>query len=265
VVFRRSRREEQQGYRLEPGYGTPGPDWDRYRDSGEPDELDEDDSGYEPQLADADVTGSGPWDGAEPYPRGNRVDFGSLLVPVRQGMEIRINLADAVTGVSVDIVSGDMLRGGSFLQLQAFAAPKRSGLWDEVRLEIIAEVAKAGGRSEEARGPYGPELRAVVAAGGASGQQFEQQRFIGVDGPRWFLRGVIRGLAASHPEQARPLEELFADVVVVRGDDPLPPRELLPLHLPEDARRALAEQLEEEAGPASGGPFSGGPGFAESR
>jgi hypothetical protein len=40
--------------------------------------------------------------------------------------------------------------GGSAVQLQAFAAPKTSGLWDEVRQEIAEEVAKSGGDSEQA-------------------------------------------------------------------------------------------------------------------
>jgi hypothetical protein len=106
----------------------------------------------------------------------------------------------------------------------------------------------------------------MVSAAEAGGRgQPEPQRFLGVDGPRWFLRGVIRGAAASRPEQAKPLEDLFANVVVVRGDHPVPPRELLPLQLPEDARQALAEQLEQQGGPAGPNPFGGGPGGSEPR
>jgi hypothetical protein len=210
VVFRRFRREEQQADWLGRSYGTgeENLDLDPYGGPDGPDEDDEGDSGYGPEQDGPEATGSGPWDGGEHYPRRNRVDFGSLLVPVRDGLEIRINLADAVTGVSVDVVNGDLLHGGSFLQLQAFAAPKSSGLWDEVRQEIADEVAKSGGQSEDVEGPYGTELRAMVSSAAAAGgrQQLEPQRFLGVDGPRWFLRGVIRGPAASRPEQARPLE-----------------------------------------------------------
>ena len=35
---------------------------------------------------------------------------------------------------------------------------------------------------------------------------------------------------------AEPLEQVFSDLVVVRGDEPLPPRELLPLRPPPNAR-----------------------------
>jgi hypothetical protein len=254
VVFRRFSQGEQQADWLGRSYGSGEEDPGRHGYSGEPesdDEVDEDEDDYGPEPE-----GPGPWDGAQRYPRGNRVDFGSLLVPQRDSLEIRINLTETVTGVSVDIVRQDMLHGGSYLQLQAFAAPKSSGLWEEVREEIAAEVAKSGGRSQEVPGPFGTELHAMVSTGAAGGrQQLEPHRFVGFDGPRWFLRGVIRGPAASRPELAEPLEEVFADVVVMRGDHPVPPRELLPLQLPEDTRRALAEQLGQEI-PASPAPGS---------
>ena len=266
-MFRRRRRDVEDAERLEPGYDTDD-DAEYDVDPAYDDDLDEpgeyqDDDGLEPEAPAAE--GAGPWDAAEPYPQRERVDFGSLLVPGGDEFEIRINMTDATTGVSIDILRGDPAHGGSSMQLQAFAAPKSSGLWDEVRQEIAEEVAKSGGRSEEAEGPFGTELDAMVGTSG-SRQHLEPSRFLGVDGPRWFLRGVISGPAASQPEQARPFEELFADVVVVRGEHPAPPRELLLLRLPEDAQRALAEQAgQEPASPAYPNPFERGPEITETR
>ena len=57
-------------------------------------------------------------------------------------------------------------------------------------------------------------------------------RFIGVDGPRWFLRGVVTGDGAVNAEAAAEIEDLFRSVVVVRGSTPMPPRDLIPLHMP---------------------------------
>ena len=57
-------------------------------------------------------------------------------------------------------------------------------------------------------------------------------RFIGADGPRWFLRGVITGKAAVEPAAAERLEQVFAQTVVVRGTEARPPRDLLALRLP---------------------------------
>ena len=95
-------------------------------------------------------------------------------------------------------------------------------------------------------------------------------RFLGVDGPRWFLRGVITGPAAERPEVAAPFEEIFAGLVVVRGDHPVPPRELLEITLPEEARKAMEEQMaaaeegdERFSQPIN--PFERGPEITETR
>ena len=69
-------------------------------------------------------------------------------------------------------------------------------------------------------------------------------RFVGVDGPRWFLRGLITGPAAAGPEAAGALEEAFRGIVVVRGNEPMPVREQLPLALPPQAAAQLARQQE---------------------
>lgn len=205
---------------------------------------------------------SGPWDGAEAFPERERMDFGSLLVPAVEGFDIQINVADE-QGMWIAVV-----RGESVLQLQAFAAPKTSGLWDEVRQEIAEEVAKSGGDSEEAAGPFGAELRARVNPGeeGRRSQQLQPLRFIGVDGPRWFLRGMITGPAARRSELAVPFEQIFADVVVVRGDHPAPPRDQLEIQLPEQARQALEEQMALEGqGQMLPNPFDRGPEITEIR
>ena len=52
--------------------------------------------------------------------------------------------------------------------------------------------------------------------------------------PRRSRRGVLGGEAAMERDSAE-LGELFRAVVVVRGESPLPPRELLALRLPKDA------------------------------
>jgi len=204
---------------------------------------------------------SGPWDGAADFPEGERVDFGSLLVPAREGFDIQVNMAEE-QGVWIAVVRGD-----SGLQLQAFAAPKTSGLWDEDRKEIAAEIVKAGGETQEAEGPYGTELRARLnpAAEGQRRQPLQPVRFLGVDGPRWFLRGVISGPAARRADLAEPFEEIFADVVVVRGDHPAPPRDLLEIQLPEQAREALEAQLAQDGAGGLPNPFERGPEITETR
>ena len=265
-MFRRRRRGEAD---------LPGSDSGTAQDDpelyGDPEELDEDvtnsgaDRAARPGAPAPRRRGGaeiGPWDAAGSFPPSERMDFGSLLVPAGKGLDIQVNMAED-TGVWIAVV-----RGESALQLQAFAAPKTSGLWDEVRQEIADEVAKSGGECEEAEGPFGIELHARVQTSGRVRRRTQQQpvRFMGVDGPRWFLRGVISGPAARRPELARPFEEVFADVVVVRGDHPAPPRDLLEIRLPEEAQAALDEQIAAEAdGQEPPDPFERGPEITETR
>lgn len=207
---------------------------------------------------------SGPWDVAEPHPDLQRVDLGSLQVPVLAGMDIQLVFAEQ-HGAWVTV-----RHELSELQLQAFAAPKRDSLWDDVRAEIAAEITTAGGASAERPGPFGTELIAhVPAEPGRPQSGLRAVRFTGVDGPRWFLRGLFTGTAAEDPAAAAPLETLMRDVVVVRGDHPMPPRDLLELRLPPEAAQALEEQARAQqennrfATPPN--PFERGPEFTETR
>jgi hypothetical protein len=191
----------------------------------------------ETAAAGAQVQAIGPWDVAEPHPELSRVDLGSLQVPVLEGTDIQLVFAEQ-HGAWVTV-----RHQLSELQLQAFAAPKRSGLWDEVRGEIATEIAGTGGQSAEREGPFGTELVAnVPAEQGQPASGVRPIRFVGVDGPRWFLRGLFAGAAAADPAAAAPLEAVFSQVVVVRGDHPMPPRDLLELKLPAEAAAALEEQ-----------------------
>jgi hypothetical protein len=202
----------------------------------------------------------GPWDSASDYPAGERIDFGSLLIPVRDGYDVQVFVSED-EGISIAVVSGD-----SGLQLQPFAAPRSSGLWHEVLPEIADEVAKAGGQSQERAGPFGAELFANVVPQGAGEHDVPPQplRFMGADGPRWFLRGLISGPAATDAEMARPFEDIFADVVVVRGEHAEPQRKPLEIRLPDEAREVLESQLAEQNGNQFD-PFERGPEITETR
>jgi hypothetical protein len=205
----------------------------------------------------------GPWDAEEPFPELDRVDLGSLRVPVGPEHEIQLVMAEQ-HGAWVTVRHRE-----SEVQIQAFAAARRSSLWDDIRVEIAAEVDSAGGRSHESTGPFGTELIAEVPAEpGQPASGMRMVRFVGVDGPRWFLRGLFTGPAAGGGEPAGLLEEVFSQVIVVRGEHPVPPREILELQLPPEARQALEEQAAAEQESRFRGdadPFERGPEFTETR
>jgi hypothetical protein len=132
-VFRR-RRSADAGQ----DWSNESEDTDR-RSGGELDDepFDDEPADRTPQAA------GGPWDAEESYPVQERVDLGSLLVPVGPEHEIQLVMAEQ-HGAWVTVRYAD-----SEVQIQAFAAARTGALWDDVRAEIATEVAEAGGRSEE--------------------------------------------------------------------------------------------------------------------
>lgn len=184
------------------------------------------------KSAPADRATAGPLDAEEANAVRPYVDLGGVKILPRDGLQLRLEVEEG----SNRVVAVGLDYAGSTLQVQPFAAPRSTGLWHEIRHQIADQIAKQGGTTKLTIGPFGPELLAEIPAA-APGQPGSKRlaRFVGVDGPRWFLRGVIAGEGAVNPEAAAKIEELFRSVVVVRGTTPMPPRDLIPLNMPPTA------------------------------
>jgi hypothetical protein len=190
-----------------------------------------------------DRASQGPFDASERDEEGHYIDLGGLMVRPAPDVNIRID----VDQKRQNVVSVTFQHEGSSLQVQAFAAPKSRGLWPEIRTELAESIRSQSGVADVTDGPLGRQVTAKVpAALPNGGRGFKVARFVGVDGPRWFLRGVISGDAAVKEQAARPLEDVFRSLVVVRGDQPMAPRDLLPLRVPQDA--VARDAQEDEAG-----------------
>lgn len=172
---------------------------------------------------------AGPWDDAERAPELTRVDLGALRVPVFEGVSVALSLQEQ------EVVAARVTHHTNTLQLQAFAAPKSGGLWSEVWHEIAERLRGGGHEVTEAESPFGNALSAELPVQTEQGAVRQAARFVGVDGPRWMLRGVFTGPTESEPTQDRVLADVFLGTVVVRGDAPVPPRERLPLQAPPTA------------------------------
>jgi hypothetical protein len=182
----------------------------------------------EPKSAPADRATAGPFDESEANQLRPYVDLGGVKVVPRADLQLRLEVEDGTNRV----VAVGMDFAGSTLQVQPFAAPRTSGLWAEIRQQIVDQIQKQGGTTRIADGPFGPEVFAEIPASSVGEGGARLARFVGVDGPRWFLRGVISGEGAVNAEAAAQVEDLFRSVVVVRGTTPMPPRDLIPLHMP---------------------------------
>lgn len=179
----------------------------------------------------------GPFDSSQVPTTQGFVDLGAIRLPGIQGLVMSMEM-DQSTG---DVTAVRIHLGESQLQLQAFAAPRSSGIWDEIRGEIAEALAPQGGGATEQEGPFGTELLVRMPGRGSDGRSVTNaMRFVGVDQPRWFLRGVISGPAAIDAEAAKPFIDLMHVTVVHRGEEPMAPRELLPLRLPQEPEQQEA-------------------------
>jgi hypothetical protein len=184
----------------------------------------------------------GPWDEADaPEDEVNRIDLGGLRVPIPPETEVRVDVSP-----EGEVVAATLVQGETAMQVNAFAAPRRSGIWGEVRDEIAVALRESGGQAQDAEGPYGVELHAQVPAEiPGQGVGLAPARFLGVDGPRWFLRALITGPGATDASLAEPLLGALRDCVVVRGGEAMAVRDPLPLRLPREVT-AAAEAAEQE-------------------
>jgi hypothetical protein len=177
---------------------------------------------------------TGPYDVRDAPDDGvERVDLGALRVPVGD-LELRVDVDEAGTALSATLV-----QTGGQVQLGLFAAPRTEGIWDDVRQEIRASIGQQRGTVQEVDGVFGVELTGTIP--GDSGAA--KVRFVGVDGPRWFLRAMLVGAPATDPTLAKRFNQLIRDIVIVRGAEPYPVRDPIPLTLPaEVADRLRAPQ-----------------------
>lgn len=186
----------------------------------------------------------GPWDVEdENVPDYDEyLDMGSYYLPFLKGIELRVKANRATQ----QVLGTTITYGSSSVEIEAFAAPKTLGLWDDVRADLI----EANKDAKEVEGVFGTELALPVTV---KGGRKVLTRIVGVDGPRWMLRGIFSGKAATDPEgeEAKALNQFFADIVVERGDNPLVPRDLIPMHPPvapaeRKAAKAAAEETEQK-------------------
>jgi hypothetical protein len=184
---------------------------------------------WETRIRDEPSPTEGPYDERDaPDDDVARVDLGALRVPVGPGIDLRLEMNEAEQIIAVTLATSN-----GHMQLGVFAAPRNEGIWDEVRAEIASSMNSQHGAAKEiSDARFGTELTGKLPGEGGGGQV--AVRFIGIDGPRWFLRAMLVGAIATDKAKAAPFEQSLRQVVVVRGVEPLPAREPVALRLPKE-------------------------------
>lgn len=201
---------------------------------------------------------NGPWDSSEEAGEADRLDLGALKIPVFDQMQVQLEQTQD-TG---DIVAATLVHKGGNLQLQAFAASKAEGLWAEVRQQTAANIERVGGTSAERYTDLGTELHVQmpVQLDGEDAPTLRPVHFVGVDGPRWFLRAALTNAAAEDSPARDELRQILRGVIVDRGEEARPPREVLTLTPP----TAPSQQPQQPSGDDDD-PLDPGPTIAEVR
>ena len=185
---------------------------------------------------DPDQAKIGPWDSNDPDrsepPQGwTAIDLGALIVHIPNDVELRMEVREEDNAVlGIEIEGKDLV-----MQLMAYAGPRSSDMWDEVRGEIAESIAAEGGTFSDRQCGARTHLIAVLKDGSKS----VNARFIGYDGPRWFVRAVISGARAHDDSAIGGLQEIVNNVVVIRDDLARPMQEPLDLSLPSGPAQVL--------------------------
>jgi uncharacterized protein DUF3710 len=212
-------------------------DHDAYEDYEYDDYADYADHEGEPEWENAsgdltELADAGPYDVDDAPDDGRqRLDLGSVRLPVPEGGQLQVEMdpSGAVRAVHVVTPVGQ-------LTVNAYAAPRSGGLWTEILGELAEQLRGDGATVRSTAGEWGLELIATLGE--------VTLRFVGVDGPRWMLRGVVAGPPEAADASATALRDLVRGTVVVRGTQPMPVRTPLPVELPP----AIADHIAQAKG-----------------
>ncbi|MFD5092550.1 DUF3710 domain-containing protein [Amycolatopsis thailandensis] len=193
-----------------------------------PDSAADDAEEIESQLSE---TADGPFDLADAPEDGiPRIDLGSVKVPVPDGSQVQVEMDPESGGVrAVHVVTEQ-----GQITVSGYAAPRSGGLWKDVSTELTEQLRADGAKVSVGMGEWGLELSAIVGD--------VALRFVGVDGPRWMLRGVIAGPQSQASQAPAVLREIVRHTIVDRGDAPMPVRTPLTITLPDAVAQHIAEQ-----------------------
>ncbi|NBH06167.1 DUF3710 domain-containing protein [Amycolatopsis sp. SID8362] len=192
------------------------------------------DEPYDDEESELSDVSDGPFDVADFDDDGvPRIDLGSVKVPVPDGSQVQVEMDPETGGVrAVHVVTEQ-----GQITVSAYAAPRSGGLWREVSTELAEQLRADGAKVNIGRGKWGLEISAIV--------NDVALRFVGVDRPRWMLRGVIAGPQSEAAGAVEVLREIVRRTIVDRGDAPMPVRTPLTITLPEAVAEHIAAQQQQ--------------------
>jgi hypothetical protein len=162
------------------------------------------------------------------------LDLGAVFLPNIPGLEVHLDL-DPRSGKGKSV---SLHLNMTIAEVQIFAAAVNDDLWATMRDAITSGLRDQKVDCSVEMGRFGTEIHAVMPTVDLDGNAHVQPvRFVGVRGSRWLVRAVISGDGALVVEKpnadAGPvIDDVISQLVINRGEDPIPPGERLALRSP---------------------------------
>ena len=176
----------------------------------------------------------GPLEFSSDLDTSSMLDLGAVLLPNIPGLEVHLDL-DPRSGKGKSV---SLHLNMTIAEVQIFAAAVNDDLWATMRDAITSGLRDQKVDCSVEMGRFGTEIHAVMPTVDLDGNAHVQPvRFVGVRGSRWLVRAVISGDGALVVEKpnadAGPvIDDVISQLVINRGEDPIPPGERLALRSP---------------------------------
>ncbi|CAB4656787.1 unannotated protein [freshwater metagenome] len=176
----------------------------------------------------------GPLEFSSDLDTSSMLDLGAVFLPNIPGLEVHLDL-DPRSGKGKSV---SLHLNMTIAEVQIFAAAVNDDLWATMRDAISSGLRDQKVDCTVEMGRFGTEIHAVMPTVDLDGNAHVQPvRFVGVRGSRWLVRAVISGDGALLSGQANPdagpdIDEVISQLVINRGDEPIPPGERLALRSP---------------------------------
>ena len=176
----------------------------------------------------------GPLEFSSDLDTSSMLDLGAVFLPNIPGLEVHLDL-DPRSGKGKSV---SLHLNMTIAEVQIFAAAVNDDLWATMRDAITSGLRDQKVDCSVEMGRFGTEIHAVMPTVDLDGNAHVQPvRFVGARGSRWLVRAVISGDGALVVEQpnadAGPdIDDVISQLVINRGEDPLPPGERLALRSP---------------------------------
>jgi len=176
----------------------------------------------------------GPLEFSSDLDTSSMLDLGAVFLPNIPGLEVHLDL-DPRSGKGKSV---SLHLNMTIAEVQIFAAAVNDDLWATMRDAITSGLRDQKVDCSVEMGRFGTEIHAVMPTVDLDGNAHVQPvRFVGVRGSRWLVRAVISGDGALVVEKpnadAGPvIDDVISQLVINRGEDPIPPGERLALRSP---------------------------------